>query len=63
MGWDQNTKQFLIHDPYGEADLAAGGSTCTAIGGGKAVRYSHKNWGPRWQVDGPGTGFVTSALL
>jgi len=33
-----------MHDPYGEADLVAGGCTCTAIGSGKGVRYSLKNW-------------------
>ena len=51
MGWDPNTQQFLMHDPYGRAEQAAGGLTRTAIGSGKAVRYSHKNWGTRWQVD------------
>ena len=57
VGWDPNTKQFLMHDPYGEADLVAGGFTRTAIGSGKGVRYSLKNWGARWQADGPGTGW------
>ena len=43
--------------PYGEADLVAGGFTRTGIGSGKGVRYSLKNWGARWQADGPGTGW------
>ena len=46
-----------MHDPYGEADLVAGGFTCMSIGSGKGVRYSLKNWGARWQVDGTGTGW------
>jgi hypothetical protein len=57
VGWYPNTQQFLMHDPYGEADLVAGSFTRTAIGSGKSVRYSLKNWGARWQVDGPGTGW------
>ena len=57
VGWDPNAQQFLMHDPYGEADLVAGGFTCTAIGSGKGVRYSLRNWGARWQADGPGTGW------
>ena len=56
MGWDPNTQQFLMHDPYGESDLVEGGFTRTAIVSGKSVRYLLKNWGARWQVDGPGTG-------
>jgi len=57
VGWDPNTQQFLMHDPYGEADLVAGGFTRTTLGSGKGVRYSLKNWGARWQVDGPGMGW------
>ena len=56
VGWDPNTQQFLMHDPYGESDLVEGGFTRTAIVSGKSVRYLLKNWGARWQVDGPGTG-------
>ena len=56
VGWDPNTQQFLMHDPYGESDLVEGGFTRTAIVSGKSVRYLLKNWGARWQVDGQGTG-------
>ena len=40
-----------MHDPYGEADLVAGGFTRTTLGSGKGVRYSLKNWGARWQAE------------
>ena len=51
------TQQILKHDPDGEADLVAG-FTRTAIGCGDGVRYSLKNLGACWQVDGrPGTGW------
>jgi len=47
----------LIRDLCGEADLVAGGLTRNAIGCGKGVRYSLKDRGARWQVDGTGTGW------
>ena len=50
----ENVEQFLIRGLCGEADLVAGGFTRTAIGSGKGVRYSLKNWGARWQVDACG---------
>ena len=46
VGWDPNIQQFLMHDPYGEADLLAGGFTRTAIGSGKGVRYTLKTGEP-----------------
>ena len=46
-----------MHDPYGEADLVAGGFVRTTLGSDKGVRYLLKKWGARWQVDGPGTGW------
>jgi GH24 family phage-related lysozyme (muramidase) len=57
IGWDQATRQLLMHDPNGEADLVNGGYVSTAIGSGQAMRYSVRNWGPRWQVEGPGSGW------
>jgi hypothetical protein len=29
----------------------------TAIGSGRKLRYSIKNWGRRWMVEGPGSGW------
>ena len=53
----ENVEKLFNARPYGEADVVAGGFTRTAIGSGKGVRYSLKNWGARWQADGPGTGW------
>jgi len=57
IGWDPATHQLLMHDPNGEADLVAGGYVSTAIGSGKALRYSERNWGRRWMVEGAGSGW------
>jgi len=57
IGWDPGTRQLLMHDPNGEADLVNGGYANTAIGNGQALRYSERNWGRRWQVEGPGSGW------
>lgn len=53
---------YIVHDPYGEADLVGGGYVDTY---GKAMRYSKDNLGRRWmagRVPGryeytPGTGW------
>jgi GH24 family phage-related lysozyme (muramidase) len=57
IGWDPATRQLLMHDPNGEANLVNGGYVSTAIGSGQALRYSERNWGRRWQVEGTGTGW------
>ena len=46
---------FIFHDPNGEAALVGGGYENHT--GGKSVHYSRKNWLPRWEVEGPGTGW------
>jgi len=46
----------VFHDPYGEMDNVNGGYV-TVGRGGKDVRYSWKNWLPRWEVEGKGTGW------
>ncbi len=62
IGWDPATRQLLMHDPNGEADLVAGGYVSTAIGSGKALRYSERNWGRRWMVEGAGSGWWIEIL-
>ena len=57
VGWDGAQRDWLMHDPYGEADLLAGGFCRTSPGSGRAQRYSDRHWGPRWQVEGAGTGW------
>lgn len=46
----------VFHDPYGEMDNANGGYV-TIGSGGKDVRYTWRNWQPRWEVEGRGTGW------
>lgn len=51
-----NDDCIIVHDPYGELDNVNGGYA--KIGsGGQQVAYSWKNWLPRWEVDGLGTGW------
>ena len=57
IGWDPATRQLLMHDPNGEADLVNGGYVSQAITNGKNLRYSERNWGRRWQVEGAGSGW------
>ncbi|QPN69923.1 C39 family peptidase [Synechococcus sp. CBW1108] len=53
------TEAVAIHnDPNGEADLVPGGYTSNTNGAGQ--HYSWKNWLPRWEADGPGTGWLLS---
>jgi hypothetical protein len=48
----------VVHDPFGDLDLVNGGYLSS---NGKALRYSRKNLGPRWMVEGPGTGWAILA--
>ena len=57
IGWDPASRSVLMHDPNGEADLMGGGYVRTAIGSGKSQRYSERNWGRRWMVEGVGSGW------
>lgn len=51
-----NDTSLICHDPYGELDNVNGGYV--RIGsGGKQVAYTWRNWLPRWEADGPGTGW------
>jgi hypothetical protein len=49
---------WKVHDPYGELDLVSGGWANRAIGSGKAVTYSFKNFNPRWNYKGEQWGWV-----
>lgn len=44
-----------MNDPNGEADLVRGGYLPNRNGAG--LKYSWRNWLPRWQVEGVGTGW------
>lgn len=48
----------LVNDPYGELDLVRGGYLNSK---GAGLAYSKANLGPRWMVEGPGTGWAIIA--
>lgn len=48
----------IVHDPFGEADLITG----KTLGGvARFMKYSRVNFGKRWMVDGPGSGWAIIA--
>ena len=52
------TTHLVVHDPFGEADLVNG----KTLGGvARFAKYSRKNFGPRWMVEGPGSGWAIIA--
>jgi hypothetical protein len=55
IGWDPGNRQLVMHDPNGEADLVNGGYITNTSG--ECMRYSERNWGRRWQIEGPGSGW------
>ena len=48
----------IVNDPWGEMSVVAG-EYLNSRGGG--VAYSRKNWGPRWLVEGPRSGWAIIA--
>jgi hypothetical protein len=48
----------IVHDPYGKADLVNGTTLDIPA---RFARYSRANWGRRWEVEGPGTGWAIIA--
>jgi hypothetical protein len=58
IGYDDTA--LIVHDPFGEVDLVSGiyrGSN------GASLRYSRKNFAPRWMVEGAGTGWAIIANI
>ncbi len=51
----------IMHDPNGEADLIRGGYLPSL--NGAYLDYSWKNWGPRWEVEGSGSGWLLTCRL
>jgi hypothetical protein len=49
---------LVVHDPFGEADLI-NGTTVSSVA--RYAKYSKKNFGKRWMVDGFGTGWAIIA--
>jgi hypothetical protein len=55
VGIDQDKEEYIVNDPWGEADLLYGGFVGSE--NGYQVRYSFENFEPRWMVEGQGTGW------
>ena len=55
-GFDASS--WIVNDPYGDLDLVAG--RWLRVGGtaGRGLRYSYRNLGPRWEAEGPRTGWT-----
>jgi hypothetical protein len=53
---DAALNEAVHYDPNGEADLVNGGYLANK--NGARLRYSKKNWGPRWLADGPNSGWA-----
>lgn len=58
IGYDDNTKEYIVNDPYGELDLVGGGYYGST--NGFRMRYSYLDLNRRWMVDGGG-GFSPGA--
>lgn len=58
IGFDAT--RWVMNDPYGEANMVAGGYVNTT--GGKGVRYTRKNWERRWRPDGNGWCLLVQPL-
>lgn len=50
IGYTNNS--WIHHDPYGEANLLAGGYVTNAVGSGQSIEYSDRLWRPRWVPEG-----------
>lgn len=48
----------IVHDPLSESDLI-NGTTASSVA--RYAKYSRKNWGRRWMVEGPDTGWAIIA--
>ena len=51
------TDSWIVHDPFGELDLADGGWAQQGGRAGQSQRYSFRNMNPRWLPDGPASGW------
>jgi hypothetical protein len=53
-----DARNFVVNDPYGELDLVNGTWVRTGGNSGKGLRYSYRNFNPRWQAEGAGSGWA-----
>lgn len=59
IGRNEDNTKYVVNDPFGELDLVNGGYVST---NGKRLLYSKKNLGPRFLVEGPGSGWAIRAF-
>lgn len=59
IGRNEDNTKYVVNDPFGELDLVNGGYVST---NGKNLLYSKKNLGPRFLVEGPGSGWAIRAF-
>ena len=57
VGYPPARDAWIMNDPNGEARLVEGGYTHNTNGAG--LRYSRRNWNPRWMVGGTGGWYLT----
>ena len=53
-----NASGWIVNDPYGELDLVNGRWLQVGGSAGRDLRYSYRNLGPRWEAEGPATGWA-----
>ncbi len=58
IGYDETS--LVVHDPFGDLDLINGRYLNNW---GARLRYSYENTGPRWMVEGPGSGWYIRASI
>lgn len=49
---------WSVMDPFGELDLARGGWLRSGGTSGRGLRYSYRNFNPRWEAEGVGSGWA-----
>jgi lysozyme len=55
IGVDVEKSQYIVNDPWGDADLVYGGFLGSQ--NGFRLRYSFRDFEPRWMVEGSGSGW------
>jgi len=55
-GKNSDDPRWVMQDPRGKPDLIHGGHLSPA--GGEQVEVRQSEFSPRWEIDGPGTGWV-----
>jgi hypothetical protein len=58
IGFDDASRQWIVHDPYGELDLVNGGWASRSATAGRRIRYSYRNLNPRLFHPGPKDGWA-----